>query len=194
MSDPNINRPEGNEEQAPGERINQAIQHTGQRLSEELSTAGERVKQFVEEKHVNEQLEVAGNQVVERVKDLIEEGNVRRLILRNPEGRTLLEIPLTAGVAVGGAVLWMNPLLAGLGAIAALIARVTIEIVREEPDATLKDAQDTARQISEDVKDAARNAQKNLGGGPGSGTTGTGGGFGTGGPTGGGTSGGSTSR
>lgn len=121
------------------EKVTEGLKHTGERVSEELNAAGEKVKNFVEEKRLNEQFEVAGGQVVERVRDLIEEGNVRRLILRNSDGRTLLEIPLTAGVAVGGAVLWLNPIMAGLGAIAALVARVTIEIVREEPDATVND-------------------------------------------------------
>jgi hypothetical protein len=121
------------------EKVTETLKNTGERVSEELNAAGEKVKNFVEEKRLNEQFEVAGGQVVERVRDLIEEGNVRRLILRNSDGRTLLEIPLTAGVAVGGAVLWLNPIMAGLGAIAALVARVTIEIVREEPDATVQD-------------------------------------------------------
>ena len=139
------------QDQDTGQRISDALETTGKRLQEEVSAAGERVKQFVEDKNLNEQIEVAGGQVVERVRGLVEEGNVRRLILRNPEGRVLLEIPLTAGVAVGGALLWLNPLLAGLGAIAALIARVNIEIVREEPAATIKD-----------VKDAAEKTKNNL--------------------------------
>jgi len=168
MSDPNYsytpNDPQN--QQDAGQRINEALETTGKRLQEEVNRAGEQIRTFMEEKHVNEQLEVAGNQVVDRVKALVEEGNVRRLILRNQEGRTLLEIPLTAGVAVGGAILWMNPLLAGLGAIAALLTRVNIEIVREEPQATMHD-----------VKQAAEDVSRNLTGG---------------GPSGGGTSGGTT--
>ncbi len=49
-----------------------------------------------------EQLEVAGNQLVDRVKELIEQGNVRRLIIRGPEGRVMLEVPLTVGAARPG--------------------------------------------------------------------------------------------
>jgi len=151
MTDPKTssssNQPEQHQEDT-GQRINEVLEQTGQRISQGVSEAGERVRQFAEEKHINEQLEVAGSQLVERVRQLIEEGNVRRLILRNQEGRVLLEIPLTAGVAVGGAVFWLNPLLAGLGAIAALLARVSIEIVREEPEATVHDIEKTA----EDVK------------------------------------------
>lgn len=151
MTDPTTNKPTPDQEESTGQRINEALETTGKRLSEEISTAGEKVKQFAEERHINEQLEVAGNQVVDRVRQLIEEGNVRRLILRNPEGRVLLEIPLTAGVAVGGAVFWLNPLLAGLGAIAALLARVSIEIVREEPDATVQDVKQKAKEVKDDL-------------------------------------------
>lgn len=77
-----------------------------------------------------EEIEMAGNELVTRVKEIIQEGNVRRVILRNEEGKTLLEIPLTAGVAVGGMVTLWNPLLAALGAAAALLARVKVEVVR----------------------------------------------------------------
>jgi hypothetical protein len=79
-----------------------------------------------------EEVEIAANELVDRVKDLIEEGNVRRLILRQPDGRLLLEIPLTAGAAVGGVLAFFYPVLAALGAMAALLARIKIEIVREE--------------------------------------------------------------
>lgn len=86
-----------------------------------------------EKKHFTEQVEVAGNQLVDRVKALVEEGNVRRIRIINPEGNVMMEIPLTIGVAGGAALLWLTPLLAAIGAIAALVARVTIEIVREVP-------------------------------------------------------------
>jgi hypothetical protein len=79
-----------------------------------------------------EEIEVAGNQLVDLVKQLISEGNVRRLIIRHPDGHVLLEIPLTAGVAVGGVMVLFAPLLAALGAMAALLAQVKVEVVREE--------------------------------------------------------------
>lgn len=141
-----------NPEPTPTDRINETLQSTGQKISEGANVAAEKVKQFAEERNLNEQFEVAGNQLVDRVKGLIDEGNVRRLIIRNQDGRTLLEIPLTAGVAVGGAVLWLNPVLAGLGAIAALLARVTIEIVREEPDTIVQDVKQKAREVKNDVE------------------------------------------
>jgi hypothetical protein len=57
---------------------------------------------------------------------------VRRLIIKKPDGESLLEIPLTAGVAIGGAMVVFAPVLAAIGALAALIAKVKIVVVREE--------------------------------------------------------------
>jgi hypothetical protein len=79
-----------------------------------------------------EEIEMAGSQLVERVKELIAEGNVRSLIIRNADDKVMLEIPLTAGVAVGGVITLVSPVLAALGALAALLAHVKVEIVREE--------------------------------------------------------------
>jgi hypothetical protein len=79
-----------------------------------------------------EEIEVAGSQLVERVKELIAEGNVRRLILRTQDDKLIMEIPLTAGAVFGGVVTLFAPLLAALGALAALIARVKVQIVRTE--------------------------------------------------------------
>ena len=87
----------------------------------------------VEDEHTwTEQIEIAGSELVDRTKELIAEGNVRRLIIRNQEGEKLLEVPLTAGVVVGGAFTLIAPVLAALGAMAALLARVKVEIVRTE--------------------------------------------------------------
>ncbi|MDZ4771330.1 MAG: DUF4342 domain-containing protein [Chloroflexota bacterium] len=83
---------------------------------------------------LNEELEITGNQLVERVKALIQEGSVRRVIIRDAEGRTLLEVPLTIGAVAGGAMLVFLPLWAGLAAIGALLVKARIEIVREITD------------------------------------------------------------
>lgn len=81
-----------------------------------------------------EELEIDGAELVERVKALIKEGNVRRIIIRSSEGAVLLEIPLTAGVVVGGALTFFLPVLAALGAMAALLAEVKIQVVRTVDD------------------------------------------------------------
>ena len=79
-----------------------------------------------------EEIFITGNELVERIKELVAEGNVRRLIIRKPDGESLLEIPLTAGVAVGGVVTIMTPVLAAIGALAALIKDFRLEIVRTD--------------------------------------------------------------
>ncbi len=83
-----------------------------------------------EERTWTEEIEIDGGKLVDRVKELIEEGNVRRLIIRKPSAEILLEVPLTAGVAVGSVVTIFAPVLAALGAMAALLAKVKIQIVR----------------------------------------------------------------
>jgi hypothetical protein len=78
-----------------------------------------------------EEIEVAGGNLIERVKGLIAEGNVRELRLKAAGGQVIFEVPLTVGVLAGGAVALAAPWLAILGAIAALVARVKLEVVRE---------------------------------------------------------------
>jgi hypothetical protein len=78
-----------------------------------------------------EEVNLAGKDLVENVKSLVQQGNVRRLILRRSSGEILLEVPLTATVIAGGALLVFNPMLAALGALAALVAEVKLEVVRE---------------------------------------------------------------
>ena len=89
-----------------------------------------------DERTFTEQIDIAASELVDRTKELIEEGNVRRLIIRNQDGEVLLEVPLTAGVVVGGAVTIVAPVLAALGALAALLTHVKIEVVRARKDET----------------------------------------------------------
>jgi hypothetical protein len=86
-----------------------------------------------------EQIEIAASDLVDRTKELIEEGNVRRIIIRNQDDEVLMEVPLTAGVVVGGAVTIVAPVLAALGALAALLTRVKIEVVRTKQEGTEDD-------------------------------------------------------
>ena len=73
-----------------------------------------------------EQHRVDGPRLLAKVKELIHEGNIRRIKINNDDGRTLLEIPLTLGVV--GAVL--VPVFVAVGAIAALAADYTLEVER----------------------------------------------------------------
>ena len=80
-----------------------------------------------EEKTFSEEIKTTGDDLVAKVKELVHEGNVRRLIIRNEDGRDLIEVPLTLGV-VGVLLL---PVLAAIGAIAALVADCSIVVERE---------------------------------------------------------------
>ena len=82
------------------------------------------------EKVRREEYEVTGEQVVAKIKELIHEGNIRRITLKHEEGKTLIEIPMTVGVV--GAVLL--PVWAAIGAIAALAANLTIVIEKVETE------------------------------------------------------------
>ena len=75
-----------------------------------------------------EEIQVLGRDLVDKVKSLIHEGNVRRIIVKDEHGNTFLEIPVT--VAAVGAI--AAPLLAALGAISALVAKFSIVVVRSE--------------------------------------------------------------
>lgn len=77
-----------------------------------------------EERVRKEEFQVTGDAVVAKIKELIHEGNVRRIILKNEEGKTLIEIPLTLGVV--GAILL--PVWAAIGALAALAVNLTIVV------------------------------------------------------------------
>ena len=77
-------------------------------------------------KGFTEELKVEGKELVETVKRIIREGNVRRVVVRNPEGRTILDIPVNAGVL--GAVVF--PMIATLATIAVYAARYTLIIER----------------------------------------------------------------
>lgn len=75
-----------------------------------------------------EEYTVKGSDVIGKVKELIEQGNVRRITITDKEGKQIAEFPLTLGVV--GAVL--APVLAAIGAIAALISECTVTVVRED--------------------------------------------------------------
>ena len=75
-----------------------------------------------------EEIRVNGEDLVAKIKEVLHEGNVRRIIIRNDDGRTLIEIPLTVGLV--GAVLL--PVWAAIGAIAALVTDCTIVVERRD--------------------------------------------------------------
>lgn len=79
-----------------------------------------------------EEFEVSGDEVIAKIKELVHEGNVRRISLQDKDGNTMIEVPLTIGVAAGVAGVLVAPVLAAIGAIAALVARLKIVVERVE--------------------------------------------------------------
>lgn len=80
----------------------------------------------------SEEFQFSGDTLLAKIKEVIHAGNIRRIIIKNEEGRVLVDIPLTLGVV--GTLL--APQLAAIGAIAALVLRGTIVIEKEAPPST----------------------------------------------------------
>lgn len=87
---------------------------------------------------VFEQLDVAADQIVDVAKKLLHEGNVRRVLIRNRDGKTLVDIPVTAGIF--GALL--APAFAALGTIAAVASGLKIVVERTEPGEVARAAEE----------------------------------------------------
>ena len=75
-----------------------------------------------------EQFKVYGYELLEKIKELIKEGNVQRIIIKNEKGKVMMEIPVTFA-AVGALV---APMLAAVGALAALVNKCTVEVIRKK--------------------------------------------------------------
>ncbi len=83
---------------------------------------------MTEERTRTEEFRVDGEKLIGKVKEVIHEGNIRRIIIKDKEGKTMLEIPMTFGVV--GALI--APQLAAIGAIAALLTEATVVIEKED--------------------------------------------------------------
>lgn len=83
------------------------------------------------ERTVVEEFRVRSEDALAKIKELVREGNVRRITIKNEEGKTLIEVPLTVGV-IGTLLL---PAWAAVGAIAALVANLTLAVERRSPEA-----------------------------------------------------------
>ena len=79
-----------------------------------------------------EEIEVAGEELVARVKELAADAQVKRVRITEPDGDLVLEVPLTIGAIAGGAVVLAAPILAVIGALAAFVTKVKIEVVRTD--------------------------------------------------------------
>ncbi|RFT16008.1 MAG: hypothetical protein OP8BY_2014 [Candidatus Saccharicenans subterraneus] len=83
-----------------------------------------------EKKTRYEEFRVSGSEILEKIKEIIREGNARRIIFKTEDGRTFMEIPLTVGI-VGTLI---APVWAAIGAVAALASNLTIVVEKETRD------------------------------------------------------------
>jgi hypothetical protein len=81
-----------------------------------------------EQKFTTEEFRVEGEKLLTKIKELIHEGNIRRISIKDKEGKTVMEIPVTIGV-VG---ILFAPQLAAIGAIAALLTEATVVVEKAE--------------------------------------------------------------
>ena len=84
--------------------------------------------QVVRRRKAPEEHRVSGEKLLAKVRQIVHEGNVRRIIIKNEDGRTIIEAPLSVGV-VGAA---FAPVWAAIGAVAALVASCSIEVQRSK--------------------------------------------------------------
>ena len=79
-----------------------------------------------------EEFKLSGEALLEKVREVIEEGNARKLIIKNSKGKILIEIPLTIGVVGGAALALFAPVLVAVGAIAGLLTKCTLIVEKVE--------------------------------------------------------------
>ncbi len=83
-----------------------------------------------EQKTRTEEFQVQGEEIIAKVKELVRQGNIRRISIKSEDGKPIVDIPLTLGV-VGALLL---PQFAALGAVAALVARCTVTVEKDEEE------------------------------------------------------------
>lgn len=79
-----------------------------------------------------EEFKVGGNDIIRKIKELIREGNIRKITIKDRDGKSIAEFPLTIGV-VGTVIL---PIVAAISTIVALVAECTISVEKESPESS----------------------------------------------------------
>lgn len=87
-----------------------------------------RLMDMTDQTQHEEEFKVKGEDLLKKIKDLIKKGNARRILIKNSQGETIIEVPLTIG-AVGAVI---APALAAIGALAALLTDCTIVVIRKD--------------------------------------------------------------
>ena len=127
-----MDTPTEREEGRVGERELESIPVGAKVSAEKVSGVELETPIYTQEKVSVEELKINGDDLVAKVKELIHEGSIRRIIIKNEEGRILIEVPLTVGVVGGVIGATLFPVIAAVGAIGALVAHMTIIIERKE--------------------------------------------------------------
>lgn len=109
----------------------------------------QRTKPFVEK------FEVAGDQLVAKLNELLQDINARRVVIKDHRGQELLSLPLNVSVVAGGLLSVASPVLAAVGALAALVARVHLEVERTDFVTAPTDEPDVAEAAAEDTTDTS---------------------------------------
>ncbi|MBU2632826.1 DUF4342 domain-containing protein [Patescibacteria group bacterium] len=100
--------------------------NTTKKVKRTASKATRKAKETIKNISENETFKVEGEKVLGKVKELIKEGNVRRIIIKDKKGKEIIQVPLTFGL-LGAA---LAPMLAAVGAVAALVTECTITVER----------------------------------------------------------------
>ena len=106
-----------------------------------------------EQRTGRDKFRVAGDRLISTIKELIHEGNVRHIVIKNDDGDTLIEFPVSIGVA--GAVLM--PVWAAVGAIAAVVTNCTIEVERTDRDSAEDEEVEVVVEVEAEIEEDESN-------------------------------------
>jgi Domain of unknown function (DUF4342) len=109
---------------------NDDFQENIETIQSEIVTGEQKEK--TTEKIGVEEFKISGDALGAKIKELVHQGNIRRIILKNEEGHVLIEIPLTVGVVGGAISAAFFPILAAVGSIGAMVAHLTIVVEKRE--------------------------------------------------------------
>jgi Domain of unknown function (DUF4342) len=104
----------------------------GQTTKVELEVLHSEVEVNDDKAKTVEEFKISGDFLASKVKELIHQGNIRRIIIKNEDGKVLLEIPLTIGVVGAAISTTLFPVVAAVGALGAVVAHLTIVIEKSE--------------------------------------------------------------
>lgn len=122
-------------------------------------------------RRTTEKFRVQGNQLMDKVRQIIDEGNARRIIIKH-DNRTLIEFPLTVGVGGVIAAVVLAPVFAAIGAIAALVSDVELVVERDaDKDGVVEESRtyrpaDLVRDVADKARAAAQDAKADFQRGP----------------------------